>query len=155
MTITYKDIRERKLDIEKERNARISPIYSAASALVDEYKESLELGSDTWADIRGISHPYVVIGIVNEEGEFQKKPLTEIKLTPECRLNFTISTVTDDSPEGGDTVLVGVTLFFDSNHVVNAKVGNQTIYIRDDRTDVCNVIKGDVMRMIDNPELRR
>ncbi|MDE9447361.1 hypothetical protein KKJ04_17605 [Xenorhabdus bovienii] len=128
MTITYKDIRERKLDVEKERNARISPIFSAASALVNAYKESLELESNTWDNIQGISHEYVMIGIVNEKEEFQQTPLTEIKLTPENHLNFTISTVVDDSPKGGDTVLVGVTLFFDNNQKVNVKVGNQTIY---------------------------
>ncbi|WP_258086947.1 hypothetical protein [Xenorhabdus bovienii] len=154
MTVTYVDIRERKKKVEKAQNERINLIYSEAVALVNAYKNSLEIESDAWLDFDGIPQPYVMTGLIYGEN-FRKAGLTSIELSSDYAINFTIATVVDDSNRGGDTVLVNISLFVDDN-VVTVIVGNEEQeypIIDGNLVNICNAIKDQVLFGIDDPNL--
>ncbi|MEQ1964351.1 hypothetical protein ABLB69_14520 [Xenorhabdus khoisanae] len=151
MTVTYKTIRERKITVDEIRKDNINRIYREAADLVEAYKRSLELDNETWIDVQGATRPYVMAGIMSEYAFEQKAP-TSIKLTPDYHLHFVIATVIDDSPRGGDMALVDVELFIDGNQMT-ACVGQPTkiVYIFDgDKAEVCDIIKDNVLMIINN-----
>ncbi|CDH22131.1 hypothetical protein KKJ17_19560 [Xenorhabdus bovienii] len=156
MSVTYKTIRERKINVDERRQANINRIYKEATDLIEAYKHSLELENESWTDVQGAERPYVMVGAMSEYAFEQKIP-TSIKLSSDYRLHFVIATVIDDSPRGGDTALVNVELFIDGNQMTaHVEQGHKKIYIfDDDKKEFCDAIKDNVLMIINNVTLRK
>lgn len=158
MTVTYADIRKRKDELDNKRVANVNKVIHLAETLVEEYKKSLGLEKETWTDFQGGENKYVTVGVVSNNGEFKAKKLHEIPVTGYKSIRFHIATVVDDSPRGGDVLILGVsislsltdenaaTLYIDDPSLTSAS-------IREDRwEDACNKIKDAVYMGVDSTE---
>lgn len=147
MTITYKEIRERYVQLEKAQEEKRHRVVTEALKLVNAYKESLALENPTWTDIEGKEQSYVMVGYT-DDCDFIKKPITSIEPDRLYNLSFDIATVINDSPRGGEIKLVSVSVSIRKG-IVGVDMGNKYIsIIADDWTEVCNLIKDQVFMSI-------
>lgn len=124
MSITYADIREYKVKIDRQYDVRRSKLQKLGYKLVKEYKKSLCLPAERWRDSKGVDRPYVSVGHLNEDGAFQKTTLAAINLTDDYTLTFKVSTVIDDQPlTGGKQFLSTISMLY-RDGMLNVDVGH-------------------------------
>lgn len=124
MSISYDDIRQQraKLDLQYEKRRKLLQDYGYK--LTTQFRDSLSLPSQTWADSVGNERPYISIGNVNDAGRFQKGSLAATNLNDDHALTFKISTVLDDSPlSGGQHYLISIAMWYE-NGTLFVDVGN-------------------------------
>ncbi|MEQ1964324.1 hypothetical protein ABLB69_14385 [Xenorhabdus khoisanae] len=124
MSITYEDIRIQRANLGNKYQLRKSTLINYGHKLVNEYQGSLSLPNNVWRDSSGEDRSYVSIGIVDEKGQFQKKPLAALTLNEDHKLEFKIATTVDDSPlAGGDLHAVSISMWI-INGNLHVDVGN-------------------------------
>ncbi len=155
MSITYKDIRQKKEELKKKREERIQTTQKAALKLVNEYKKSLSLENDSWKDIKNIDHPYVYVVINYNEDKYRAAKISEIELTYNYTLEFVIMTVIDDSARGGESIATNISVWVDDSgiSVYVGQSGGRLVVIDDNWVEVCDSIKDDVYQKITDPYL--
>lgn len=144
MTITYADIRKKKIEIDNKRIDSSNKVTQLAEKLVNEYQKSLNLPSETWGDIQGGVNKYVMVGAYNEGFGFKEKSLYNIPVIDYKSIEFSIATVIDDTPRGGDFVVVNICLTVNEDEVVTVMLlsASDFITVRGDKWDeACNKIK--------------
>ena len=154
MTVTYKDIRERFTQLEKAKEDRRILVTTESMKLADAYYTSLGLENPVWVDVQGTNKPYVIIGSMHGD-RFVAESFSTIPLDEDYGINFTLATVVDDSPRGGESKLVniylrikdGVTTVWVSDAVREISV------IDDNWADVCRLIKDKVYMAISDQGL--
>ncbi|WP_272694385.1 hypothetical protein [Providencia sp. PROV036] len=155
MTITYADIRKKKKEIDNKRiTACINVIHQAVN-LVCEYRESLGLPKETWDDIQGNANNYVMVGELFSDGVFKEKSLNDMPVKDYKTIEFDIATVVDDSPRGGDFVIVHVILTVNEDNSTSVMLlpGSDFISVIDGRWgEACNKIKDATYLGIDKIE---
>lgn len=123
MSITYEDIKKKRLELEMKHETRQDFLRKCLVSLFNEYKDSLDLPSQTWKDANATDHPYVTYGEMNDKGLFERKPAAFFRTDNDHAITVLISTVVDDSPHGGGAhYLITVSLHMDGGRLV-ADVG--------------------------------
>lgn len=107
MTVTYEQIRERREELDKERDERKGLIRGAVRKLSDMYIDSLGLKGMSWKTISGQAQEYVYF---RQDGRRYPAP-ENIGFTENYIADFKIVTVIDDTPRGGDAVEVDVDIY--------------------------------------------
>ncbi|MEI8589602.1 hypothetical protein KKI90_07260 [Xenorhabdus bovienii] len=130
MTITYKEMRERKIKLDEKRIETMNKVEKEALTLVEKYTESLQLERDSWEDYLGNYNPYVIVGSVNSGGYFKETSITSVAIDNYNTINFTIRTVIDDTPRGGSFVPVDITLWIGDYGHTYVRIGDEVDSIR-------------------------
>lgn len=144
MTITYADIRKKKKEIDSKRIDSSNKVTQLAEKLVNEYQKSLNLPSETWSDIQGGVNKYVMVGIYNEGFNFREQSLYSIPVIDYKSIEFDIATVVDDTPRGGDFVVIHICLTVNDDETITVMLPSASdfITVRGDKWDeACNKIK--------------
>ena len=141
MTITYKEMREKALTIQAEKDKRVEFIKSSVEKLVSDYIESLGLENELWTDLDGRNIDYVRMGMASEGGyRFYIDDITT------HHTQLAIFTVVNDDPRGGDEAKCVISLESDKfAESLVVKIHNNPIkqftVVNGDFTDVCDAIK--------------
>lgn len=142
MTITYKELRERAVGLQKEKEKRIDFIKESAEKLRIDFISSLELENDTWTNIDGYGTDYVSVNYQHGvEPHFEH--LNDIS-KHFVTLNF--STVVNDDPRGGETSSCSVDMASDKfaeelSVKVNGRPSKEFTIKDGDFTEVCKAMK--------------
>jgi len=100
MMITHAIIKQKFLETVQKRKERKTELQNVAAKLLQKYKDSLSLPSETWIDAGGKLRNYVSIGIRNQNGLYQQTSLPSLETDKNHVLTFIISTVLEEF-EGG------------------------------------------------------
>lgn len=157
MGITYAEIKKKREDVEAARFERANTVCSEAEHLVEQYRKSLGLESETWTDIKGVNLPYVSVGRLYDT-TFRKSDLSGIDLNEDYGIDFAISTVTDDSPRGGDFSVVRINLRLqNTSGTIKVVVDNDKTFLVEVKENkyagVCEEIKLKVLSSLNDPNL--
>ncbi|MFN1150135.1 hypothetical protein, partial [Serratia liquefaciens] len=97
---------------------------------------------------------YVFTGFMNK-GELTKAPLTGIDLDVHYGLSFNVCTVIDDSPRGGQVMMLSIYLFIEDGVAkVNLQDSGKTLPVIDgNRSQICDVMKDQVLMAIHDSAL--
>ncbi|KLU14526.1 hypothetical protein [Xenorhabdus griffiniae] len=156
MTITYKELRERKIKLDEKRIENMNRVREEALALIDKYTESLQLENESWDDYQGNQNSYVTTGILYDDGTFRKCDINSVTIDDYSTISFFISTVIDDSPRGGSFIPVGVTLWIGDDDRTHVRIGEDSdgIKVINNNWDrVCFRLKDKVFIGISKTEL--
>ncbi len=124
MSITFEDIKRQRINLGKKYDLRKAELQKHGYKLINEYRNSLSLPSDTWRDSAGDEYSYVSVGDVNEKGEFHKKSLASFILSDDYVLKFKIATTVDDTPlTGGDLHAISISMWKTGGNL-HVDVGN-------------------------------
>ncbi|MEI7242770.1 hypothetical protein WCU82_12285 [Pectobacterium carotovorum] len=159
MDVTYQDIQQQYRLMQKKYDERRVTLQQNAYSLVAEYKDSLGLKSDTWRDSKGEEKPYVTTGRLNDNGEYQRKPISALDLDESISLKFVVSTVIDDSTLGGAHYLINIAMcYYHGNLKVDIGAGKKEVFIaKSDEggaySEVCSGIKQLILSGVVDPRL--
>lgn len=160
MSITYEDIRQQRAQLINHYEERRAYLQKAAYKLRAEYEDSLCLPAESWSDSKGEEHPYVMVGILDGIGQFQKTPLPTVALDDDYALPFVIATVVDDSSIGGGGQYIVNIRMWSENDMLRVEVGKgQKVFIisnPDEKgvyVEVCSAIKQLIMAGFTDPRL--
>lgn len=130
MNITFNEIQQRRQLLRKKIIERRAELQECAQKLLQEYKSSLCLPGDTWRDLNGTHHQYVMIGEAENDGDFNPCSTSELQLNENRTMGFCIHTTIDTSVlSGGDGSVVMVSLWKEKDRVY-ATVGDpETLFI--------------------------
>lgn len=160
MSISYDDIRKQRAKLDDQYQKRRKLLQDLGYKLTSEFRESLSLPSPTFADNSGNERPYVSIGLVNEQGRFQKTSLASINLDDQLALNFKISTVIDDSPlSGAPFHVLTISMWYENGTLlVDVAKGQKRLMVSGPLEDmafseVCAVMKEIVLSAVTDARL--
>ncbi len=155
--LTYRNIKSKFEQLSTLRAERIRMIKKEASNLVAHYISSLHLTYPVWTDAFGNKRPYVTVGQFQDDVFFERA-VDKMTLTPKYAIVFAISTVIDDSPDGGSAVIVHVSLFFKDDAVWAGVKGCTKEFKLDEGPrkyeEACDQIKTEVLFAIEDPGLK-
>ncbi|MCA5926346.1 hypothetical protein LES60_06735 [Pectobacterium brasiliense] len=159
MDVTYQDIQQQYRLMQKKYGERRTVLQQNAYSLIAEYKESLDLKSDTWRDSKGEDKPYVTTGRLNDNGEYQRKPISALDLDDSISLKFVVSTVIDDTLLGGAHYLINIAMRYEHGFLtVDIGAGKKEVMIASPDesgaySEVCSSIKQLILSGVIDPRL--
>lgn len=161
MEVTFLELKERYLALEKKKWALQDKLQHKAAELVSELVYSLGLDSNTWTDAEGKHHPYAAVGVWDSAGVFEQCPFPRLKMDDNHSLNFALAITLDDTPlTGGARSALNVSLWYVGS-ILHATIGvgeNQQDFLVSDMggvgafSDVCSGIKGIVVLAIERSQ---
>ena len=158
MTVTYEQIRERREELDKEREERIRLIHGTINKLRDTYIESLGLKGANWKTIDGYTRGYVYVSQFNERDLSPE----DVQFKDYYIADIQIETVIDDTPRGGKSVKVDVDIYVrdDELHIDIGSADDLTrkAFVIDPENDtqmqkVCDALKDATLMKIVDPGL--
>ncbi|MGK3164722.1 hypothetical protein ACI6PW_23360 [Serratia marcescens] len=113
MEVTFLDLKEKFLTLEKKKWQLRDKLQHKASELVNELVYSLGLDSNTWIDSQGKHHAYVGVGVWKSTNEFENVPFPRLQMDEKYNLNFVlVITLDDNALTGGARHGVSVSLWY-------------------------------------------
>ncbi|WP_140919040.1 hypothetical protein [Limnobaculum xujianqingii] len=120
--ITYKDINLAYSELIAKQSKRLNDLRNASNELIFDYERSLGLERNVWEDLHGNEREYTTFGVI-ENDKFIEKSIHQIKMDTNFSLSYSIKTVVNDTPLGGDHVLISVSIRIEDNNFI-IDVGN-------------------------------
>lgn len=99
MSITYKDIVNKRIEMQNLIEMRKAKLQKDAQTLVSAYENSLQLPDTMWIDKTGKNQYYVTVGRFDNAG-FQQAPMASFRLNERRELVFHLSTVVGSDING-------------------------------------------------------
>jgi hypothetical protein len=160
MSISYEDIKNKRIELEMKHNTRQDFLRKSLISLFNEYKDSLILPAKSWKDANGVDQPYVTCGEINSKGLYESKPVAAFRTNDDHIIMCLISTVVDDSLYGGGAhYLVAVSLRMDGGRlIVDVGEGTRQIIVSSPEEngayfEVCAAIKAFIMHGLSDSRL--
>lgn len=148
--ITYLDISEKSKQNRKRKETYIYQVRCAIEGLIEQYKESLTHGLDTWLDIQGNEHPYVYITASNKVIQTH-----ELSVDERDGATFNLCTVVDDDPRDAKVICLKCNIFMVDRHFkvkIQGKTA-KTFVLKDGVSQVCDFIKDAIMMQLNKYSL--
>ncbi|EIC0165180.1 hypothetical protein K9325_004020 [Salmonella enterica subsp. enterica serovar Kinondoni] len=160
MNITFNDIQQRRQLLRKKIMERRAELQECAQKLIQEYKASLCLPDDTWQDLNGVHHQYVMTGKTDNNGSFTPCSIAELQLNENRTLDFCIHTTVDTSVlSGGAGSIISVSLRKEKDRIYAAVGDPETLFIiatpreKEAFREVTNAIKQLILCSFIDPRL--
>lgn len=130
MVITFNEIQQHRQLLRQKIMERRAELQECVQKLIQEYKSSLCLPGETWRDLTGASHQYVMVGGLADDGSFTPCSVAELQLNESRELLFYIHTTVDTSVlSGGAGCNVAVRLWKEKERIYAAVGDPETLFI--------------------------
>ncbi|EOE1615334.1 hypothetical protein N5M43_005870, partial [Klebsiella pneumoniae] len=129
MQIIYDTIRERKSQLDEQKQKRKVRLQGDAIALMSEFKQSLLLPDGIPSGSSGIKLSYVRTFVKSSDGMKTERPLQGVQLNGAHQLVFTIDLLVSEHHPNGEWVSVDVEMWYEESTLTVAVLGRKRRHI--------------------------